>query len=61
MEVEQSSSTLNGKDRILDDALFLERLDIVYKKSLADLRSFAERESCSFDDVRRDKQAYLRT
>ncbi|OCH94355.1 hypothetical protein OBBRIDRAFT_140424 [Obba rivulosa] len=42
-----------GKERATDDALFLERLEIVFKRSLADLQAFAEREECSFDDVRR--------
>lgn len=33
------------------DALFLERLEALFEKSLADLRAFAQRERCSFEEV----------
>lgn len=33
------------------DALFLERLETLYEKSLADLRAFAQREGCPFEEV----------
>lgn len=47
------NSERKDKGKGTDDALFLERLEIVYKKCLTDLQSFAEREHCPFDDVRR--------
>lgn len=36
-----------------ENALFLERLEAFYEKSLADLRVFAQREGCPYDEVRR--------
>ncbi|KAI0635935.1 hypothetical protein C8Q77DRAFT_1270176 [Trametes polyzona] len=42
-----------GKERATDDALFLERLDMLYEQSLSDLRAFADRENRPFDEVRR--------
>ncbi|KAH9935262.1 hypothetical protein B0H21DRAFT_759281 [Amylocystis lapponica] len=37
----------------MDDDLFLERLETLFDKSLADLRTFAEREARPFEDVRK--------
>lgn len=34
-----------------ENALFLERLEAFYEKSLADLRVFAQREGCPYDEV----------
>ncbi|KAI0649105.1 hypothetical protein C8Q79DRAFT_948831 [Trametes meyenii] len=42
-----------GKEKATDDALFLERLEMLYQQNLSDLRAFAERESRPFDEVRR--------
>jgi len=36
----------------LNHALFLERLDALAEKTLADVKLFAQRENCSFDEVR---------
>lgn len=41
-----------GKEKATDDALFLERLDMLFEQSLADIRAFAERECRAFDEVR---------
>ncbi|KAI0671746.1 hypothetical protein C8Q78DRAFT_1030674 [Trametes maxima] len=43
----------NGKEKATDDALFMERLEMLYQQNLSDLRAFAERESRPFDEVRR--------
>lgn len=40
-----------GKEKATDDALFLERLDMLFEQSLADIRAFAERECRAFDEV----------
>ncbi|KAL1949481.1 hypothetical protein VTO73DRAFT_8362 [Trametes versicolor] len=42
-----------GKERATDDALFLERLDMLFEQSLADIRAFAERECRTFDEIRK--------
>ncbi|KAI0833482.1 hypothetical protein BC628DRAFT_1507326 [Trametes gibbosa] len=42
-----------GKAKATDDALFLERLEMLYDQSLADLRAFAEREERPFNEVRK--------
>ncbi|KAI0775220.1 hypothetical protein BD413DRAFT_471784 [Trametes elegans] len=42
-----------GKERATDDALFLERLEMLYEQNLADLRAFAQREDKPFEEVRR--------
>lgn len=35
----------------VDGALFLERLEALWERSLVDLKAFAQRERCSFDEV----------
>ncbi|KAI0367767.1 hypothetical protein BV20DRAFT_999883 [Pilatotrama ljubarskyi] len=48
------SPTWKGKEKATaDDVLFLERLEMLYEQSLADLRAFAEREDRPLDEVRR--------
>ncbi|KAI0359858.1 hypothetical protein OH77DRAFT_873452 [Trametes cingulata] len=48
------TSTSKGKEKATaDDVLFLERLEMLYEQSLADLRAFAEREDKPFEEVRR--------
>ncbi|CDO73723.1 hypothetical protein BN946_scf185015.g51 [Trametes cinnabarina] len=42
-----------GKKKATEDALFLERLEMLYEQSLSDLRAFADREGRPFDEVRR--------
>lgn len=40
-----------GKEKATDDALFLERLEMLFEQSLVDIRAFAERECRAFDEV----------
>ncbi|KAI8980174.1 hypothetical protein BD414DRAFT_493863 [Trametes punicea] len=42
-----------GKETATDDALFLERLEMLYEQSLTDLKAFADREGRPLDEVRR--------
>lgn len=39
------------QDSPFENALFLERLEAFFEKSLADLRLFAQREGCPYDEV----------
>ena len=41
-----------GKEKATDDGFFMERLEMLYEQSLGDLRSFAEREGRSYEEVR---------
>ena len=55
MQLTDPSSDAKGKVREVGDTsdaqLYLERLQTLFDKGLSDLRSFAERESRSFQEV----------
>ncbi|PIL35579.1 hypothetical protein GSI_02307 [Ganoderma sinense ZZ0214-1] len=42
-----------GKEKATDDALFTERLEMLFEQCLGNLRSFADREGRPFEEVRR--------
>ncbi len=47
------SFSLKGKEKATaDDGFFMERLEILYEQSLAELRAFAEREGRAYEEVR---------
>ncbi|KAI0749334.1 hypothetical protein C8Q80DRAFT_1269231 [Daedaleopsis nitida] len=47
-------SSAKGKERATDaDGFFMERLEMLYEQSLADLRAFAEREGRTYQEVKR--------
>lgn len=48
-----AAANSEGKSRASEDGLFLERLGALFDKTLADIRTFAEREGRSFGEVRR--------
>ncbi|KAI0719282.1 hypothetical protein C8T65DRAFT_758907 [Cerioporus squamosus] len=48
------SFSLKGKEKATpDDGFFMERLEILYEQSLAELRAFAEREGRAYEEVKR--------
>lgn len=47
-----AAANSEGTSRASEDGLFLERLGALFDKTLADIRTFAEREGRSFGEVR---------